>query len=160
MIYTAAFESGGIQFLVKADETGIFSLDFHPGKKILDSEELRPVTNKAFFDIKKQLDEYFAGKRKSFDLPIRFQKDGFKGEVYKVMKKIPYGKVLSYKEIAEKINRPLASRAVGGACGANTIPIIIPCHRVLATGGKLGGFSGGLDVKKKLLTLEGISFKL
>lgn len=159
MIYTAVFESGGIQFLVKADEKGIVSLDFHPDKKSFSTEDLKPVSNKAFFGIKKQLDEYFTGKRKTFDLPVQFQKDGFRGDVYKTMKKIPFGKTLSYKEIAEKINRPLASRAVGGACGANTIPIIIPCHRVLASGGKLGGFAGGLEVKKKLLRLEGISFK-
>jgi len=159
MKYTSTFESGGIQFLVNADENGILSLHFHPDKKSLTSEVLKPVTHKAFFGIKKQLDEYFAGKRKNFDLPLQFQKEGFKGEVYKVIKKIPFGKTLSYKEIAEKINRPLAFRAVGSACGANSIPIIIPCHRVMAAGGKLGGFSGGLYVKKKLLSLESISFK-
>ncbi|QOJ30034.1 MAG: methylated-DNA--[protein]-cysteine S-methyltransferase [Ignavibacteriales bacterium] len=159
MIYTAAFESGGISFLVKADEKGILSLHFHPDKRALKAEELKPVTHKAFFGIKKQLDEYFAGRRISFDLPLNFQTEGFRGEVYKVMKKIPHGKTLSYKDIAEKIKRPLASRAVGNACGANTIPIIIPCHRVLAAGGRLGGYSGGLDIKKKLLALEGIPFK-
>jgi len=106
----------------------------------------------------KQLKEYFEGKRKNFDLPLnpygtRFQKDVWKG-----LRRIPYGKVLTYGELAERLKSPKACRAVGGANGKNPIGIIIPCHRVIAAGGKLGGYTGGLEYKEFLLTLEGVPY--
>lgn len=75
------------------------------------------------------------------------------------MLRIPRGATMSYGEIAAKLNNPRASRAVGGACGANPIPLLVPCHRVLAANGRLGGFSGGLDWKRRLLAIEGITVK-
>lgn len=103
----------------------------------------------------RQLREYFAGTRQDFDLPLAPRGTDFQKAVYRAMQAIPYGETKSYGEIAEALDG--CARAVGSACGSNPIPVIIPCHRVLAAGGKPGGFSGlgGLDTKKKLLDLEG-----
>lgn len=103
----------------------------------------------------RQLREYFAGTRQDFDLPLAPRGTTFQKQVYRAMQAIPYGATKSYGEIAEALEG--CARAVGSACGSNPIPVIIPCHRVLAAGGKPGGFSGlgGLDTKKKLLDLEG-----
>jgi len=81
----------------------------------------------------------------------------FQRSVWNALRKIPSGQTKSYAQVAQSIDRPGAVRAVGQACGANPIPVVIPCHRVLAAGGKLGGFSGGLDWKRKLLSREGVS---
>ncbi|MCL1858798.1 MAG: methylated-DNA--[protein]-cysteine S-methyltransferase [Oscillospiraceae bacterium] len=102
-----------------------------------------------------QLTEYFGGKRKTFDLPLNF--DGctdFMKSVYSELMKIPYGETVSYKYIAEKINCPRAYRAVGLANNKNPLPIIIPCHRVIGSDGKLVGYGGGIDLKIKLLEFE------
>lgn len=103
----------------------------------------------------RQLNSYFDGKLEEFDLPLNPAGTDFQKRVWKLMTKIPYGRTWSYGDIAEKLRS--APRAVGGACGANHIPIIIPCHRVLAASGKMGGYSGdgGLDTKTALLRLEG-----
>jgi methylated-DNA-[protein]-cysteine S-methyltransferase len=102
-----------------------------------------------------QLGEYFAGTRRDFDLPLAPAGSAFQARVWAEMSKIPWGRTLSYGEIAAKLGS--APRAVGGACGANPIPIVIPCHRVLAGKGKLGGYSGGAGpaTKRILLELEG-----
>ncbi|MFO7154394.1 MAG: methylated-DNA--[protein]-cysteine S-methyltransferase [Caldicoprobacter oshimai] len=104
-----------------------------------------------------ELREYFQGHRKHFDVPIDIDGTPFQLKVWKALQSIPYGKVRSYKDIAIQIGHPKAFRAVGQACGANPIPIIIPCHRVLTASGNLGGFSAGIEIKKALLDLEGIS---
>jgi len=106
----------------------------------------------------KQLKEYFDGKRTKFDLPLNPYGTRFQKEVWKGLRRIPYGKVLTYGELAEKLKNPKACRAVGGANGKNPIGIIIPCHRVIASGGKLGGYTGGLEYKEFLLTLEGVPY--
>jgi len=102
----------------------------------------------------RQLTKYFTGKRRSFDLPLDLRSKGFTRRVQKEVARIPYGKTATYGEVAHRVKSPRAARAVGGAVGANPIPIIIPCHRVIAAGGKLGGFGGGLTLKRKLLELE------
>lgn len=104
-----------------------------------------------------QTEEYFAGKRTAFDLPLKLAGSDFQRSVWQGIKEIGYGEVMSYGQLAEKINRPKAFRAVGSACGANPLPIIIPCHRVVAKGG-LGGFGLGLEAKKILLKLENPNF--
>lgn len=103
-----------------------------------------------------QLAAYFEGQRKSFDLPLAPEGTAFQLSVWKALQSIPYGEVVSYKHIAEAINCPKGFRAVGLANNRNPIPIIIPCHRVVGTTGKLVGYAGGLHVKKQLLSLEGI----
>jgi len=101
-----------------------------------------------------QLNEYFAGTRKSFDLPLKFSGTEFQKLVWRELQNIPYGKTISYKELAEKTGNIKACRAVGMANNKNPIPIIIPCHRVIGASGKLTGYAGGLEVKKFLLELE------
>jgi methylated-DNA-[protein]-cysteine S-methyltransferase len=109
-------------------------------------------------DARRQLDDYFAHKRTSFDLPIDWSmSSGFRREVLRALAKVPYGQVVSYLTLAERVGNPKASRAVGSAMATNPIGIIVPCHRVLQTGGGLGGYSGrdGLVTKRYLLDLEG-----
>ena len=102
----------------------------------------------------KQLQEYFSGKRKIFDLPLAPTGTEFQQKVWSSLRKIPYGTTNSYKEIAESIGNIKASRAVGMANNKNPILILIPCHRVIGTNGKLVGYAGGIDVKEKLLKIE------
>lgn len=102
-----------------------------------------------------QLDEYFRGDRRSFDLPLdRSLSIGFRGEVQAWLPHIGYGRTLSYKQVAEQVGRPKAVRAVGTACAHNPLPVVVPCHRVLRSDGGLGGYLGGLEAKRTLLALE------
>ena len=154
--------------------------DFHPlGKLILASYEdelvyidinengLANFADRIGLDIKNekasvqkaitQLKEYFAGERKVFDLKLRFLAGTeFQQKVWKELQNIPYGKTVSYKELAQRIYNPNACRAVGNANSKNLIPIVVPCHRVIHANGGLGGFSCSLGVKKLLLEMEGI----
>jgi len=103
----------------------------------------------------RQLREYFDGERTEFDLPLAYRGSFFDEAVWKAMRSIPYGGTVSYGEIAREIGEgPAASRAVGVACGANPLPIVIPCHRVIGADGSLTGFGGGLEIKSFLLSLE------
>jgi methylated-DNA-[protein]-cysteine S-methyltransferase len=110
-----------------------------------------------YFDaIRRELDEYFEGRRTRFDLPLDWSlTGGFGRRVLRQTARIPYGSVSTYREIAAAAGNPRASRAAGNALGANPIPIVVPCHRVLRTGGAIGGYGGGPEVKKFLLELEG-----
>jgi methylated-DNA-[protein]-cysteine S-methyltransferase len=110
-----------------------------------------------FEDVRRQLDEYFAGARQRFELPLDWTlaRGGFGRRVLDQAAKIPYGDVITYTEMAGRAGSPRAIRAAGSALGANPIPIVVPCHRVLRTGGALGGYGGGLDRKQFLLELEG-----
>lgn len=101
-----------------------------------------------------QVDEYFSGRRLSFDLPLGFQGTAFQIRVWQELTQIPFGATRSYGEIAEIIGQPTACRAVGNANGRNRIPSVVPCHRVIAAGGKLCGFTGGIGLKKRLLDHE------
>jgi methylated-DNA-[protein]-cysteine S-methyltransferase len=102
----------------------------------------------------RQLREYFAGKRTQFDLPLAPEGTAFQRSVWRQLQAIPYGETISYGELARRVGKPKASRAVGSANGANPLPIVIPCHRVIASDGTLGGFGGGLPIKEMLLALE------
>ena len=108
------------------------------------------LTNLAF----KQLEEYFAGKRQVFDLPLDMQGTDFQKKVWQSLCDIPYGETRSYKQIAEQIGSPKACRAIGNANNANPISVIVPCHRVIGANGKLVGYAGGLDLKQELLNIE------
>ena len=108
-------------------------------------------------EVRRELDEYFEGKRERFDLPVDWALTrGFARKVLQATAKIGFGHVSTYKEVAERAGSPRAVRAAGNALGSNPIPVVVPCHRVLRTGGKLGGYTGGLDKKEYLLTLEGV----
>lgn len=108
-------------------------------------------------DATRQLAEYFAGKRRAFDLPLRLCAPRFTAEVLREVDAIPWGETRGYGEIAARLGRPGAARAVGQAVGSNPLPVVIPCHRVLAADGRLGGFGGGLSWKRFLLALEGVA---
>lgn len=103
-----------------------------------------------------QLREYFNGNRQIFDTNMTLKGTEFQEAVWQALQTIPYGETRSYADIATQIKRPKAVRAVGSAIGANPIPIIVPCHRVIAKNGKLSGFRGGVDLKQRLLKREGI----
>ena len=106
------------------------------------------------FKVKEELEEYFSGQRKEFDIPLAPQGTDFQKKVWKALQNINYGTTASYKEKEKKINNPKAVRAVGMANNQNPIAIIIPCHRVIGSNGKLVGYAGGLELKQKLLELE------
>lgn len=101
-----------------------------------------------------QLKQYFAGRRRSFSLPLAASGTQFQRQVWTALEKIPFGEVRSYQDIASAIGNPKAVRAVGAANGRNPIPIIVPCHRVIGSNGRLTGFAGGLPAKQRLLELE------
>ena len=104
-----------------------------------------------------QLREYFAGTRRTFDLPLAPRGTAFQQRVWAALRAIPYGETCTYGELAAAIGSPSASRAVGMANHHNPIPIVIPCHRVIGANGTLTGYAGGLEIKRKLLALEGIT---
>jgi methylated-DNA-[protein]-cysteine S-methyltransferase len=101
-----------------------------------------------------QLLEYFAGTRQTFDLPLQLSGTDFQVSVLEELLRIPYGETVSYGDIAKRIGRPKAVRAVGAANGRNPLPVVVPCHRVIGSSGDLTGFGGGLDTKEALLRLE------
>lgn len=108
-------------------------------------------------DLRRQLDEYFAGRRHGFDVPVDWSLSaGFTQRILQAIDAIPYGEVSSYRAVAQTAGNVRAVRAAGNACGANPVPIVVPCHRVLKTGGGLGGYTGGVEKKKTLLRLEGV----
>jgi methylated-DNA-[protein]-cysteine S-methyltransferase len=107
-------------------------------------------------EVRRELDEYFEGDRRRFDVRLDWRlSHGFRNEVLRKLVRVPYGETASYAEMAARAGRPRAYRAAGSACATNPMPLVVPCHRVLASGGGLGGYGGGLDVKKYLLRLEG-----
>lgn len=124
----------------------------------VDRTDLPPVPthDPLLQDCVRQLSEYFARQRTVFDLPLCLNGTPFRQRVWAELMRIPYGTVISYGEVARRIGQPGASRAVGGANHANPICIIVPCHRVISADGTLGGYGGGLDMKARLLQLEGV----
>lgn len=110
--------------------------------------------NTVLSDAVHQLDAYFAGDLRHFELPLRPDGTPFQLRVWEELRRIPYGETRSYRDVARSIGSPEAVRAVGAANGRNPIPIVVPCHRVIGANGKLTGFGGGLDVKQLLLDLE------
>ena len=112
-----------------------------------------------FHDVISQLDEYFAGRRREFDLPLDLRGPEFHLRCWRALLRIPYGQTASYAQLAAEVGSPLASRAVGQANHHNPVAIIVPCHRVIASDGSLAGFGGGLAAKEFLLNLEGARFR-
>ncbi len=146
--YTGYIEvSAGVIKIVCSDEH-VLSVSFSDTAK--ENDKGSKVLNEAL----KQMNEYFSGKRKTFDLPLYFEGTEFQKSVWNELRKIPYGITVSYKDIAEGINNEKAVRAVGNANNKNKIMIIVPCHRVIGKNGKLVGFAGGLDKKEFLLEHE------
>lgn len=152
------FDSPIGPLLIAGDQQGIRHIKFPRSRKPVKPErDWIEANSGAVKQAIAQLREYFAGSRAEFDLPLAPRGTPFQLAVWGTLRKIPYGQTISYGELAARVGNPKASRAVGSANGANQIPIVIPCHRVIAAGGKLGGFGGGLPVKEALLALEGWS---
>jgi methylated-DNA-[protein]-cysteine S-methyltransferase len=140
----------GIALTVEASHAGIRRVSFGELASLSDS-----TAGDAFIDTAAmQLQEYFAGSRQMFDLALDIGGTGFQRRVWEEVGRIPFGETRTYLQIACAIGAPGAVRAVGAANGANPVPILIPCHRVVASGGGLGGYGGGLDLKKWLLDHE------
>ena len=148
MLYTCKYQFENVSLYLVATETHLINIQFtQPQKALLQTTELLSMATI-------QLDEYFQGKRTTFSLPFKLTGTPFQLAVWKELQNIPYGQTTSYKEIAQKINKPKAYRAVGMANNKNPLPIIIPCHRVIGSNGKLIGYAGGLKLKNYLLELE------
>jgi methylated-DNA-[protein]-cysteine S-methyltransferase len=140
--------------LLAGDDDGLSLIGFPQGKMRHDPEPDWIFNENPFTAARQQLEEYFAGERKDFDLPLHLSGTDFQVQVLRELQRIPYGETTSYGDIAKRIGRPKAMRAVGAANGRNPIPIIVPCHRVIGSSGDLTGFGGGLDTKEALLRLE------
>jgi methylated-DNA-[protein]-cysteine S-methyltransferase len=142
------------RLLLSGDESGLrgisFQAGFHPVRPAQDWRR----TEEPFGEVIGQLEAYFAGELRRFDLRLAPEGTPFQREVWSALTTIPYGETVSYGELALRIGRSNASRAVGAANGRNPIPIVIPCHRVIGADGSLTGFGGGLAIKSQLLELE------
>lgn len=147
MIYSKTINSPIGKLGLYADQDHLLRITFCEAYKVDNS-------NKILNETEKQLLEYFNGKRKAFDVPIKLDGTEFRKKVWNELIKIPFGKTISYQEIAVKIGDRNKARAIGTANHHNPLPIIIPCHRVVRKNGDLGGFAGGLKAKKFLLELE------
>ena len=142
------------ELLLAGDDDALCLVSFPEGSMRRDPEPDWIYNEKPFAAVRQQLTEYFAGERREFDLPLKLSGTEFQMSVLHALQQIPYGETTSYADIAERIGRPRAVRAVGAANGRNPIPIIVPCHRVIGSHGDLTGFGGGLDTKEALLRLE------
>jgi len=141
------------RLLLASDEDGLRRIDFANGNTQIDPTwHDNPAPLKETI---RQLLAYFAGQLMEFNVPLAPEGTPFQKNVWRHLCEIPYGETISYGELARRTGNPKASRAVGLANGANPIPIIIPCHRVIGSNGKLTGYGGGLSIKEKLLALEG-----
>lgn len=154
------FESPIGPLLLAGSDAGLNLVSFSTGRHAKEVDPQWQEDAGAFEEVVGQLKAYFAGQRTSFELPLDLVGTDFQKKVWMALRQIPYGETISYKELAGAIGRPSAVRAVGAANGANPIPIIIPCHRVIGNDGSLTGFGGGLPLKKKLLELESRQLKL
>ena len=152
-MFTDTMNTPAGNLLIKASAQGITQVDFIE----TDQAELHP--NELTTRCKKQLQEYFEGKRKSFELPLDQQGTAFQKSIWNELTKIPFGQAVSYRDIADMVNNRNAVRAVGAANGKNPIAIIVPCHRVIGADRTLTGYAGGLQRKAWLLKHEGIAFK-
>ncbi|RLF64544.1 MAG: cysteine methyltransferase [Thermoplasmata archaeon] len=151
VLYYDTFNSPLGHIYVVFNSEGIVRITI--GKERFENE-YKSCIKKENREARAQFNEYFEGKRKKFSLPINFQGTSFQKKVWNALKKIPYGKTCSYEWVAKEIGKPRASRAVGNAVGANPLPIVIPCHRVIRKNGKLGGYGYGTEMKKRLLEHE------
>ncbi len=150
IMWAAASEKGLVQFNISGSKEGF-------RKELREHIKAEYVEDSSRFkELKKQLDRYFQGEKLIFKVPFDMRGTQFQVDVWKAIYSIPNGKLSSYGRIAKQVGRPKAVRAVGNAVGDNPISLIVPCHRVVASNGGLGGFSSGLELKRRLLIYEGI----
>ena len=153
-MYYCYFDTPIGELLLAGEEGALSMIGFPKGSMRREPEADWIFNETQLADVSRQLREYFAGERKEFDLPLKLSGTEFQVSVLEALQNIPYGETTSYGEIAKRIGRPKAVRAVGAANGRNPIPIVVPCHRVIGSTGDLTGFGGGLDTKEALLRLE------
>lgn len=161
-IFYTFYQCDFVSLFIASTERGICRIDFDRGQDEKTFLQTIPVSearfqkeNTAFRALKDKLDRYFSGGKLE-DEPVDFVSGtAFQRLVWSCVQDIPYGGTMTYGQLAKRIGSPGSSRAVGAANGANPVPIIVPCHRVIASDGKLGGYAGGLAIKDKLLRLEG-----
>lgn len=155
-MYYSHLDSPIGRLLLAGDETGLTLISFPDGSRARQAEPDWQRRDPPFDAAKRQLDRYFQGRLTVFDLDLAPRGTSFQLQVWQTLRQIPYGETTTYGALAQRIGRPKASRAVGAANGANPLPIVIPCHRVIGSTGKLTGFGGGLPTKAALLKLEGV----
>jgi methylated-DNA-[protein]-cysteine S-methyltransferase len=155
-LYFKYFASPVGRLKLVASESGLIAIlwENENPRRVRLSEQVEDDHQSILVETERQLGEYFAGKRDVFSIPLDMRGTDFQKDVWRALQGIPFGKTQSYGEIAKQLGRPMASRAVGAANGRNPISIVVPCHRVIGSSGKLTGFAGGLDVKAQLLQLE------
>jgi methylated-DNA-[protein]-cysteine S-methyltransferase len=153
MIYTTMDSPIG-ELLLLGDGEALHGLYMQAGRNPVSIQPRWQREDDAFAETRHQLEEYFAGERARFDIPIHLEGTAFQRTVWHALTEIPYGETISYGELARRIGRPDRARAVGTANGQNPIAVIVPCHRVIGANGKLVGYGGGLDNKRRLLELE------
>jgi methylated-DNA-[protein]-cysteine S-methyltransferase len=152
--YTVTDTPVGKLLLVSQDGK-LKRVEFHGGEDILAAAQNWRPARAPFTETIRQLEQYFAGRLRAFKLPLAPEGTPFQRATWNALLTIPYGETRSYAQIARTMGTPTAVRAVGAANGRNPLPIVIPCHRVIGSNGDLTGFGGGLDIKRKLLELEG-----
>jgi methylated-DNA-[protein]-cysteine S-methyltransferase len=142
---------------VAATDRGLCRISYHPdGMEDVLAHTFGPrVLRTPLDEVRRELDEYFDGRRREFDLPLDVRVAPFHADVLAELARVPYGRTDTYGSLAAKVGRPRAARAVGTVMNRNPIPIVLPCHRILGANGSLTGYAGGLDVKLRLLQLEG-----
>ena len=157
MIDYKVYDSPVDTLLLLADARGLMEVRFagNAGDALGQVEDGWREGSDVLVDCVKQLDAYFIGELTEFDLPLVYSGTDFQQQVMHALRNIPYGETCSYGEMAKKLGRDGAARAVGSANRRNPLPIIVPCHRVIGANGDLTGFAGGLEIKRKLLTIEG-----
>jgi methylated-DNA-[protein]-cysteine S-methyltransferase len=145
------------ELFVAATERGLCRISYHPdGMEDLVARTFGPrVLRSPLDNVRRELDEYFEGRRRDFDLPLDVRVAPFHADVLAELARVPYGRTDTYGSLAAKVGRPRAARAVGTVMNRNPIPIVLPCHRIVGANGSLTGYAGGLDVKLRLLQLEG-----
>ena len=160
MYYSTDYSSPIGKMLIVSDGEAICGVWFYGQKYFPKFDNLIENDDLAIFrEVKNWFDDYFRGKNPNTTFKLKPNGSEFRQKVWKILTKIPYGQTLTYGEIALKLSSSMSAQAVGGAVGHNPISILIPCHRVLGVNGKLTGYAGGLDKKRKLLELENIYFQ-
>jgi methylated-DNA-[protein]-cysteine S-methyltransferase len=153
-IYYTSYESPVGPLLLAGNANGLRMVSFESSKHAAPPQADWKQDKAPFVEIIRQLQAYFRGELREFDVRLALEGTEFQLRVWNTLREIPYGETISYLQLAERIGNPRAVRAVGLANGSNPIPIIVPCHRVIGSDGSLTGFGGGISTKKKLLELE------
>ena len=161
-MYYTRFNEAFCEIILVGDREGLchLHLNTEDGKRGFEIQEDWLRDDEFFAPVKREIREYFAGTRTAFEVKLNPRGTEFQKRVWRELSKIPYGEVVSYKDLAVRLGKESATRAVGAANGRNPISLIVPCHRVIGSDGRLTGYAHGLEMKKRLLAFEGRDFSL